>query len=90
MNIIEIFNLAEKPLEEFHSGLVPGEEDKNTNGTIKKHFLRMCEVAKLLIIESSSKQRSHTTYGTFGAFSVSANNLYGGKGKKEKWKATGR
>ena len=78
MNIIEIFNLAEKPLEDFHKGFRPGKKDKNTNGTIKKHFLRMCEVAKLLIIESSSSLRKHKTYGTYGAFSVSSSNLYGG------------
>ena len=86
MNIIEIFNLAEKPLEDYHKGLRPGKKDKNTNGTIKKHFLRMCEVAKLLIIESSSSLRKHKTYGTYGAFSVSSSNLYGGSAKYGIWK----
>ena len=87
MRVERIFEIAEKPLWNFHLGLCHQDEDKNKDGTIKKHFLRMREVALKIIIKSSSSIQKHKTLGDWGWFSIHHSYLYGGKNENGRWTA---
>ena len=85
METEKVFELADKPLWDFHNGLMPQDEDKNKDGSVKKHFLRMRKEALKIIIKASSNMSKHKTLGSWGWFSIHYSYLYGGKNNDGKW-----
>ena len=85
METEKVFELADKPLWDFHNGLMPQDEDKNKDGSVKKHFLRMRKEALKIIIKASSNMSKHKTLGSWGWFSIHYSYLYGGNNDDGKW-----
>ena len=85
METEKVFELADKPLWDFHNGLMPQDEHKNKDGSVKKHFLRMRKEALKIIIKASSNMSKHKTLGSWGWFSIHYSYLYGGKNNDGKW-----
>ena len=73
----EFLDLADRPIEEFHSGFVV---KLNKNGTPNKFSERFCKIVKYISIEAFNPSRIHRQQGLFDGFCLWSQEITGKEG----------
>lgn len=73
----EFLDLADRPIEEFHSGFVV---EMNKSGTPNKFSERFCKIVKYISIEAFNPARIHQQLGLFDGFCLWSEEIKGKEG----------